>query len=49
MILTEAARRGVSEKNDANSAMQDLNWPEGWNEVEDDFGGSVLYGCKGDS
>ena len=42
----EASGRGVFEKNDADNPVQNLDWHEGWNNIENDPGSCVLNGSK---
>ena len=48
MVCVEATGGSVFEKNDANGAVQDFDWQEGWKDVENDFGCCVLDGGEDD-
>ena len=48
VVGVEATGRSVFEKDNTNGSMQDFDWREGWNDVENDFGCCVLDGGQDD-
>ena len=49
MVGVEATGRSVLKENNTNGSMQDFDWRERWNEIEDDFGCCVLDGSEANS